>query len=56
MKRTITAAAFLTLVAALGYAKPKIHDSVHFAPSWETAVKEAKLLNVPIVVHNHGFN
>ena len=55
MKRTITAAALLTL-AAVGYAKPKLHDSVNFAPSWESAVEEAKLLNVPIVVHNHGFN
>ena len=56
MKRTITAAAVLSLAAAVGYAKPKLHDSVNFAPSWEAAVEEAKLLNVPIVVHNHGFN
>jgi hypothetical protein len=56
MKRKITAAAFLTFVAAVGYAKPKIEDCVNFAPTWEAAVEEAKLLNVPIVVHNHGFN
>lgn len=35
--------------------KPKIKDTVTFAPTWEAAVEEAKLLNVPIVVHSHGF-
>ena len=55
MKRTLMMAAILA-VATAGYAKPKLHDSVNFAPTWEKAVEEAKLLNVPIVVHNHGFN
>ena len=34
---------------------PKIKDTVTFAKSWDAAVEEAKLLNVPIVVHSHGF-
>ncbi len=34
--------------------KPK--RSVPLARSWASAVREAKLLKVPIVVHNHGFN
>lgn len=29
--------------------------SVTYARSWDAAVEEAKLLNVPIVVHSHGF-
>ena len=33
--------------------KPKL--TVTFAKSWETAVEEAKLLNLPIVIHSHGF-
>lgn len=28
---------------------------VTYATSWEAAVEEARLLNVPIVVHSHGF-
>ena len=43
------------LCAAGALAKPKIKPTVSFAPSWEAAVEEAKLLNVPIVVHSHGF-
>lgn len=35
--------------------KPKIKNTVTFATSWESAVSEAKLLNLPIVVHSHGF-
>lgn len=35
--------------------KPDIKESVTYAKSWEAAVKEAKELNVPIVVHSHGF-
>ena len=30
-------------------------ESVKFAKSWEAAIEEAKTLNVPIVVHSHGF-
>ena len=49
----------LALVAALpqtGLAgKTKIKPSVTFAKSWEAAVEEARLLNVPIVLHSHSF-
>lgn len=33
----------------------KPDPSVTFAKSWDAAVEEAKLLNVPLVVHSHGF-
>ncbi len=33
----------------------KPNPTVTFAKTWEEAVAEAKLLNVPIVVHSHGF-
>jgi hypothetical protein len=36
-----------------GAPEPKV--SVVLAKSWEAAVEEAKALNVPIVVHSHGF-
>lgn len=39
--------------ASAGDAEPI--DCVSFAKSWDAAVAEAKLLNVPIVVHSHGF-
>ena len=39
--------------AAAGGGKPK--PSVNYAKSWDAAVEEAKLLNVPMVVHHHGF-
>lgn len=50
---TFLATTFLATTAFAGGDKPK--DSVTFAKSWDAAVAEAKLLNVPIVVHNHGF-
>lgn len=40
---------------ALAQKAPKIKDTVTFATSWEKAIEEAKLLNVPLVVHSHGF-
>ena len=50
----------LTLVAwaPVALAGGKDHqpkDSVTYAKSWEAAVEEAVLLNLPIVVHSHGF-
>ena len=55
MRRLWMAAAVLAVTATLTAAKPKIKDSVTYATSWEAAVAEAKLLNVPIVVHRHGW-
>lgn len=52
--KTSLAVALLASVAAAGPKKPK--ESVTYAKSWEAAVAEAKMLNVPLVVHSHGFN
>lgn len=35
--------------------KPKIKPSVTYASTWDGALDEAKLLNLPIVLHSHGF-
>lgn len=42
-----------TLLSAGGGDKPE--PSVTYVRTWDEAVEEAKLLNLPIVVHNHGF-
>ncbi len=54
---TAVAAACLVLVAGAVSAAPKdeIKPIVKFAKTWEAGVAEAKLLNLPIVVHSHGF-
>jgi hypothetical protein len=49
----LAGAALAGLAFAGGKAKPK--DCVTFAKSWEAALEEARLLNVPIVLHSHGF-
>ncbi|MBK6940523.1 MAG: hypothetical protein IPH13_10030 [Planctomycetes bacterium] len=55
--RIVMAVAACAVLAPLALAggKPKLKDSVKFAKTWEAAVAEAKLLNLPIVVHSHGF-
>ena len=59
MSKTTPVIAGLALLAAAGavaFAKgeePK--PSVQYAKSWEKAVEEGKRLNVPLVVHSHGF-
>ena len=45
----------VALLASLASAGPKVKPSVRYAKSWEAAIAEAKLLNVPLVVHSHGF-
>lgn len=35
--------------------KVEIDPQVTYARTWDAAVEEAKVLNVPIVVHSHGF-
>jgi len=56
MKRIALLSLGLAAVATLALAaKPKIKPTVRFATSWDAAVEEAKLLNLPIVVHSHGF-
>lgn len=49
------AVAATALVAVVATAKDEIKETVTFAKSWDAAVEEAKTLNVPIVVHSHGF-
>ena len=51
--RLSLAVAVLAAVAVAGPKKPK--QSVTYAKSWDAAVAEAKMLNIPIVVHSHGF-
>jgi hypothetical protein len=46
-------AAVATVAAAGGKDEPKA--TVRFAKTWEAAVAEAKDLNLPLVVHSHGF-
>ena len=59
--RTLAVLAAVLIAATAGSVavakdkKPEIKPSVTYAKSWEAAVKEAKELNVPIVVHSHGF-
>ena len=56
--RLVAAGAFATAALfAVGVeaGKPKLKPTVEFARTWDAAVEEAKLLNVPIVVHSHGF-
>ena len=56
MKRFLIMAAAVALVITTGNAKkPDVKPSVTYAPTWEAAVAEGKLLNLPIVVHSHGF-
>lgn len=57
MRHLFASAAALTLAATLGTAGggDKPEPSVTYARTWDAAVEEAKLLNLPIVVHSHGF-
>lgn len=52
MRTLVGLAALACLAAAQG---DGVKPSVAYAKSWEAAVEEAKLLNLPIVVHSHGF-
>ncbi len=50
---TAVATAMTMGVALAGKDEPK--PAVTFAHTWDKAVEEAKTLNVPLVVHSHGF-
>lgn len=58
-RTTLMVAALLVAVGGVAYAKKKkkhdIKPQVTYAKSWDAAVEEAKTLNVPLVVHSHGF-
>ena len=43
------------LLAPGAAAKDKPDISVRFAKSWEAAIDEARALNLPLVIHRHGF-
>ncbi len=45
----------LALACGLAVAGGKPGPSVRYAPSWDEAVTEARALNLPLVVHRHGF-
>ena len=56
MKHTWMAAVAVAVIATAGTAgKVKVKPSVTYAKSWDAAIAEAKMLNLPIVVHSHGF-
>ena len=50
------------LAAAVGFGgtvlagKDEIKPCVTFAKTWEGAVADAKAMNLPIVVHSHGWH
>ena len=54
MKRfTLMSAVLALLIGGAGAGKPK--QFIRWAPSWEDAITEARAINMPIVVHRHGF-
>lgn len=56
MKNILSIAAAVALASASCFAGAKPKDTVAFAPNWDDAVSMAKLLNVPLVVHSHGWH
>jgi hypothetical protein len=49
-------ACVLTCLAVTAVGKPRSPDAgVRWATSWTAAVEEARTLNLPLVVHRHGF-
>lgn len=42
------------LLAGVAFAGPP-RVGLRYARSWDRAVEDARALNVPIVVHRHGF-
>ena len=55
MKSRIYTAAVLMLLLAGGAGAANPEQHISWAKSWDDAVTEAQALNVPIVVHRHGF-
>ncbi|MCG3133036.1 MAG: hypothetical protein HMLKMBBP_00122 [Planctomycetes bacterium] len=51
---SILACMFVVGAAVAGKGNEPV-KSVRLAPSWESAIAEAKERNVPLVVHHHGF-
>jgi hypothetical protein len=57
MMRSLALLGCLALAASAGKrpAAPKPGDHLRWMPTWNAAVEEARALNLPIVVHRHGF-
>lgn len=57
MNRALCIAAVLALGTAGAWAgKARARKpAIRWATSWEDAVETARALNVPIIVHRHGF-
>jgi len=53
MVRTFLVAVCLGTAAWAG--KDPGADGLRWSPSWNAAVEEARALNLPIVLHRHGF-
>ena len=51
----LLAAAVIAAPTPAAPPKAKIKPTVEFARTWDAAVAEGKLLNLPLVVHSHGF-
>jgi len=52
----IRIAAVLACLAVAAAGKPKSKDAgVRWVTSWAAAVEEARALNLPLIVHRHGF-
>jgi len=51
----VVAAASLAGAMAVAVAKDEVKPFIKCPKTWEAAVEEAKALNLPIVVHSHGF-
>jgi hypothetical protein len=52
---TAASAAAVVVVAGIATAKSDVKPFVTCPPTWEAAIEEGKALNLPIVVHSHGF-
>ena len=53
MRYAICAALLAAVTGVAAGEKPG--PSVHFARSWQEALTEARALNLPLVIHRHGF-
>ena len=49
------AAVAVVVAGVSATAKDDIKPFIHCPKTWEKAIEEGKALNLPIVVHSHGF-
>ncbi len=55
MRILLIAAMLLSASVAVADKKPEPVNCVRLAKTWDAALEEAKICNVPIIVHSHGF-